>query len=285
MAHTLTIDAAALSAHLSDPDWVIVDCRFELTDPAAGEIAYRRDHIPGAHYAHLDRDLSSRVGPRTGRHPLPDARALAQCFSRWGVADGCQLIAYDQESGLFAARLWWLSRWLGHVAVAVLDGGYRAWQAQGLPVTDRRPPAQDSGFRGHAQRSLWLDVNEIERLVDAGDGGLLLDARAGPRYRGEEEPLDPRAGHIPGARNLPHAENVDADGRFLPPDRLRARFDAALANLVPAEVVHTCGSGVSACHNQLAMELAGLVGSRLYPGSWSEWCSDPARPVETGGWD
>ncbi len=282
MTHTLIIDTATLAANLDNPEWVIVDCRFDLAEPAAAESAYRRDHIPGAYYAHLDRDLSARVGPDTGRHPLPDPGTLAKRFSRWGITATRQIVAYDQGSGMFAARLWWLARWLGHPAVAVLDGGYGAWKAQGLPLTDRRPPDRDSGFQPAEQRSLWLELDEVQRMVNRGAGDRLLDARSRARYRGDEEPLDPRAGHIPGARNLPHADNTGTDGRFLAPDVLRQRFEAVLAGTTPEDVVHTCGSGVSACHNLLAMELAGLHGSRLYPGSWSEWCSDPGRPAETG---
>src|SRR5699024_5816217 len=246
---------------------------------------YRRDHVPGAYYAHLDRDLSARAGPRSGRHPLPDPQALAGRFARWGVTPARQLIAYDQVSGMFAARLWWLARWLGHSAVAVLDGGYDAWSAQELPVTDRRPPDRNSRYETHAQRAQWLDLDQVRQLVGAGKGSSLLDARSRVRYRGDEEPLDPRAGHIPGARNLPYAENIDEAGRFLAPEALRRRFDPVLAGREPESVVHTCGSGVSACHNLLAMELAGLPGSRLYPGSWSEWSSHTELPAETGGED
>lgn len=280
MAHTTLITAATLQAHLDDPDWVVVDCRFNLADPAAGRRAYQDGHIPGARYAHLDEDLSAPVTATTGRHPLPDPARLAATLGAWGIGPGTQVLAYDDLGGMLAAaRLWWLLRWLGHTAVAVLDGGLPAWTRAGLPLSTDVPVIAARTFIARPDDRLWLTVEQVQGLPAH---ELLLDARGAARYRGEMEPIDPVAGHIPGALNLPTESNLAADGCFLPAAALRARFAALLGERPAARVVHSCGSGVTACHNLLAMEVAGLSGSRLYAGSWSEWIRDPQRPVATG---
>ncbi|MFZ1639956.1 MAG: sulfurtransferase [Candidatus Contendobacter sp.] len=280
MYHDTLIDAATLHAHLDDPDWVVVDCRFSLMDTAAGRRAYRESHISGARYAHLDEDLSSPITPTTGRHPLPDPARLARTLGEWGIGHKTQVVAYDDMGGMLAsARLWWLLRWLGHDAVAVLDGGFPAWQRAELPLTAESPNVQPTVFHGRPDDRLWLTTAQVQALPAE---KVLLDARAAARFRGEMEPIDPVAGHIPGAVNLPTEGNLTADGLFLPRAELRARFAAALGDRSPTAVVHSCGSGVTACHNLLAMEAAGLRGSRLYAGSWSEWIRDPGRPMATG---
>ena len=280
MTHNTLIDAATLYSHLDDPHWVVVDCRFSLMDTEAGRGAYRESHLPGARYAHLDEDLSDPITPTTGRHPLPDPTRLARRLGDWGIGPGIQVVAYDDLGGMLAAaRLWWLLRWLGHQAVAVLDGGFPAWQRAGLPLTAALPTVRPTVFNGHPDDRLWLTTAQVLALPSE---NVLLDARITARFRGEIEPIDPVAGHIPGAVNLPTEGNLTADGHFLPIAELRARFAAALGERSPTTVVHSCGSGVTACHNLLAMEAAGLHGSRLYAGSWSEWIRDPARPRATG---
>ncbi len=288
MSYTTLVSTDLLAEHLDDPNWVVVDCRFDLRDPARGARDYAAGHIPGARYADLDRDLSGPVEPgRTGRHPLPDAAALAEQFSQWGIDAGVQVVAYDDTGGGYAARLWWLLRRLGHEAVALLDGDWRAWVREGRPIetgatTAHTRPARR--FVPQIEPGMAADADEIAAGSEAerAQGGMaLLDARAADRYRGQNETIDPVAGHIPGARSAPFAENLDAEGRFLPPDTLRARYQALLDGAPPAEVVVYCGSGVSACHNLVAMEIAGLRGARLYPGSWSEWITDPARAIAT----
>ena len=281
MAYTTLIDIAALKTHLRDPDWIMVDCRFNLMEPEAGRRAYRENHLPGARYAHLDDDLSGPITPETGRHPLPDPARLAQRFGAWGIGHHTQVVAYDDLGGMLAAaRLWWLLRWLGHETVAVLDGGLPAWLNAGLPLTAELPVASSTRFDARPDDRLWLTAAQVQALPP---DHVVLDARGAARYRGEMEPIDPVAGHIPGAVNLPTDGHLTPEGGFLPTVELRARFDAALSGKPPAAIVHSCGSGVTACHNLLAMEAAGLPGSRLYPGSWSEWIRDPGRPVATGG--
>ena len=280
MRYDTLIDVTALHAHRNDPHWVVVDCRFNLMDAEAGRRAYRESHLPGARYAHLDEDLSSPITPTTGRHPLPDPKRLASKLGDWGIGPETQVVAYDDMGGMLAAaRLWWLLRWLGHTTAAVLDGGFLAWQRAGLPLTTELPTVQPTEFSGRPDDRLWLTTAQVQALPSA---NVLLDARISARFRGEMEPIDPVAGHIPGAVNLPTEGHLTADGHFLPPAELRARFIAALGKRPPTTVVHSCGSGVTACHNLLAMETAGLHGSRLYAGSWSEWIRDPARPVATG---
>ena len=278
---TTLIDVDALAA-LAPHDVLIVDCRFELSDPASGARDYAQGHVPGAIYASLDRDLSdlSRQAEGLGRHPLPLESAFSALLSRWGWREGMQVVAYDAAGGaLAAARLWWLLRLVG-IPAAVLDGGYAAWTAAGQPVEHGEPAP-----RPRSEVSLRYDATQVlfdHGAVAGGASGQLLDARGAPRYRGDTEPLDRAAGHVPGALNRPFADNLDASGRFKPAASLREEFTAVLGATAPSRVVHMCGSGVTACHNLLAMEHAGLHGSRLYAPSWSGWVSDPSRPVATG---
>jgi thiosulfate/3-mercaptopyruvate sulfurtransferase len=279
---TTLIDAAELAA-LPPQETLIVDCRFELGDPDKGARDYLDGHIPGAAYASLDHDLSdlSREAEGLGRHPLPLESAFNALLSRWGWQPGMQVVSYDAGSGaLAAARLWWLLRLVGVQQVAVLDGGFAAWLAAGRPVE-----TGEAHMRAASRVSLRYDASQV--LVEhaallGGATGQLLDARAAPRYRGDVEPLDRVGGHVPGALNRPFADNLGGDGRFKPAAQLRDEFMAVLGATEPSRVVHMCGSGVTACHNLLAMEHAGLHGSRLYAPSWSGWVSDPARPVAKG---
>ena len=280
------IAPAELLRHLEDPDWAIVDCRFDLTRPAWGESAWAQGHIPHAVYAHLDRDLSGARTPRSGRHPLPEPDALAATFGRLGIDERAQVIAYDQGTSAYAARLWWLLRWLGHRQVAVLDGGLPAWQAEGLPLSSGLDTRARSTFRARPEDAAWVTSEALAAALADGSlergAPLLVDARAPDRFAGENETLDPVAGHVPGARNHPFAGNHDAQGRFLPAPELARRFRATLGASPPGALIAMCGSGVTACDNLLALEVAGLSGGRLYAGSWSEWITDPARPVARG---
>ena len=283
---TALISAETLAAHLHEPRWVALDCRFSLTDPQQGRRRYARAHLPGAHYAHLAHDLAGPVTADSGRHPLPDPRAFARRMQRWGITPQSQVVVYDDGAGAFAARLWWMLRAAGHAAVALLDGGVRGWNEAGGELTaDLPPPAEDAPAAAFTDFDTQpqLTTAEVERAL-AARHIVLLDARAAARYRGEHEPLDARAGHIPGASNLPFEHNLGADGRFLPAAELAARFAPAVAAAGgdASAVVHTCGSGVTACHNLLAMEAAGLSGSALYVGSWSEWLRNPDRAIATG---
>jgi thiosulfate/3-mercaptopyruvate sulfurtransferase len=278
--YTTLINVQTLAAHLSDAQWLIVDCRFDLTQPAAGEAAYRAGHIPGAVYAHLDRDLSSPITPTSGRHPLPDPDRFAQTLSRWGVGADTQVIAYDADNGMYASRLWWLLRWVGHRAAAVLDGGLKAWTAASLPMSTEIPARRSTQFQAHPDRRLWLDADEVQARVQQPDWRL-LDARAPERFLGKVEPLDTVAGHVPGARNHPFSTNLTSAGRFGAPEELRRRYEQSQAGVADDHTIVMCGSGVTACHLLLAMEVAGKPGARLYAGSWSEWIRDPRRGVAT----
>lgn len=277
------IEASTLAALPADAVCV-VDCRFALADPAQGRRDYLAGHLPGAVYAHLDDDLSAlpSADPGLGRHPLPAAATLTAALQRWGWRPGLTVVAYDAAGGaLAAARLWWLLQHMAGIPTRVLDGGLAAWIAAGgrLQQGAVEPAAGAATLRLSAAR--LLDTAALQAAL-AGHAVCLLDARAAPRYRGDEEPLDRVGGHVPGARNRPFADNLDADGRFRPVAQLRAGFQAQIGDRDPRQVVHMCGSGVTACHNLLAMEHAGLRGSRLYAPSWSGWVADPSRPVARG---
>jgi len=278
---TPLIDAAALSTRLDDPDWVVVDCRWTLTDPSAGPAAYARSHIPGARYANLDRDLARRPGPADGRHPLPAPSDLAARLGEWGVHERSTIVAYDEAAGAYAARLWWLLGWLGHDRRLVLDGGLAAWEAAGLAVETQTPRWRPTTYaaRGVAADSVVAAADIPARQAA---GALLVDARASPRYRGEQEPIDPVAGHVPGALNRPGSLNVGPEGRFLPASELARELDRLLDGRPAADLIAMCGSGVTACQLLLALAVVGLDGGKLYAGSWSEWIRDPARPIRTG---
>jgi thiosulfate/3-mercaptopyruvate sulfurtransferase len=278
VAFRTLISTDALAARLDDPSFTIVDCRFNLHDVGWGELEWKAGHIPGAMYAHLDRDLS---GPKTGtngRHPLPDIAVLARTFGRLGITSGKQVVAYDQDNGMFASRLWWLLRWVGHDAAAVLDGGFAKWAAEARSIStgdERNEPVE---FHPAPRAGMTVAAGEVAALRHDPDWRL-VDSRAPERYRGEIEPMDPVAGHIPGATNHFFQQNIGERGIFRTPEDLRARFAAVIGAVAPQQVVCYCGSGVQACQNLLALEHAGVTGGKLYPGSWSEWCSDPSRPV------
>ncbi|HET7924656.1 MAG TPA: sulfurtransferase [Rhodanobacteraceae bacterium] len=275
------IDANALARELGRGDYIVVDCRFTLTDPPAGRAAYERGHIPGARYADLDNDLARHPRADEGRHPLPEPERFAVTLGDWGIGPDDAVVAYDEGSGAIAARLWWLLGWLGHPRRAVLDGGFNAWQEAGLPVEQALPSVR--ARRYEASLPKHADVVATEALAATQEaGGLLVDARAAPRYRGEQEPIDPKAGHVPGARNRPFSANVTPTGRFKSPAELRTELTELLGGRNPDRLIAMCGSGVTASHLLLAMDVAGLPGGRLYAGSWSEWIRDPSRPVRTG---
>ena len=280
MPHTTLLSTAQLASHLDDPAWVVFDCRHDLAKPDSGALAYATAHIPGARFLHLDRDLSAPTTGKNGRHPLPDPQAFMRTLGAAGVDSNKQVVAYDDKMGVYAARLWWMLRWLGHENVAVLDGGYAKWTHEARPVTGAPPQPVPARFAGRP-RAISVDADEVLGAIGR-PGRVLIDARAPDRYRGENETLDPVGGRIGGSLNRFFKDNLDASGCFKPAAELRQAFTALLGDAPPDAVVHSCGSGVSACHNLLAMEIAGLSGSRLYPGSWSEWCSDPSRPTEKG---
>jgi len=275
---TTLVTTDELAHHLDDPQWVVCDCRHDLTDYEAGRGAFEEAHIPGARFLHLDEDLSGPKTGRNGRHPLPHPLTLALRLGALGIDGAKQVVAYDASGGSYAARLWWMLRWIGHTTVAVLDGGWQSWQNGGHPVTRASGPVQPTTYTPRPRADLAVDAGYIQgHLGDAQVG--VIDARSADRFRGENETLDPVAGHIPGASNRFFKLNLDAEGRFKSADSLKREFADVLQSRDPRSIVHQCGSGVTACHNLLAMEHAGLAGSRLYPGSWSEWVSDGSRPV------
>lgn len=284
MRFTTLVDVRTAAALAGRDDVAFVDCRFQLHEPTWGRAAYLASHLPGAAYADLDRDLSGPRTGRNGRHPLPDPSELRHTLGRLGIARGRQVIAYDQDSAMYASRLWWLVRWLGHRDVAVLDGGFAAWTEANGPTRSGEEPIAARSFEGAPDAHMVAPLEEVIALAGDphGDSVRLIDARAPERFRGDVEPLDHAAGHIPGAQNHFFKNNLDAAGRFLDPETLRRGFADELGTTAPDRVVAYCGSGVTACHNLLALEHAGLRGARLYPGSWSEWSSDPRRPIATG---
>ncbi len=279
--HTTLITADELAGIIDR--CALLDCRHDLFDPAKGQQEYQTSHLPGAHFVSIDRDLAGAKGDgRKGRHPLPDRDTLRLRLQSLGISDETQIIAYDADTGTYAARLWWLARWLGHEKVAVLEGGFKAWKAASYPTSPEKPAAPAAGNLT-LRTPLEHPVTGDELLADQATRSLrVVDARAPERYRGDVEPLDPVAGHIPGALNRPLGLNLRPDGRFKPAQVLNDEFSALLAGGPMTSVVHSCGSGVSACHNLLAMRHAGLSGARLYAGSWSEWCADSSRPVAKG---
>lgn len=280
MPYTTLISVAELAAHLDDAGCVVCDCRHDLVDVEAGRRAYAESHLPGARFVHLDADLSAPKTGRNGRHPLPDPERFARRLGELGIGNDSQVIAYDASGGYYAARLWWMLCWMGHPA-AVLDGGWHAWLNARHSITKETPPIRTARFTPRIRPDAAINASTVLARL-GGPGPFLLDARAPNRFRGENETLDPVAGHIPGAVNRFFQRNLDAAGRFESPAALKQEFTAVLGAVPPANVVHYCGSGVTACHNLLAMEIAGLHGSRLYAGSWSEWCSDPLRPMVRG---
>lgn len=279
---TTIVAPETLAVALARPDVVVVDCRFSLIDPGAGEHAWLQGHVPGAVYAHLNRDLSDLLRRGEGRHPLPDEDDFCAALSRWGISPESQVVAYDYADGsMAAARFWWLLKLLGHEKVAVMDGGYTRWTTLGLPVETRVQRHPATHYTGRFDRSRIATADEIVDRLD-GNSGWLIDARAPERFTGENETIDLRAGHVPGAVNRPYTHNLGTDGCLKPPVELASEFRRLIDGHRPDEVVLMCGSGVTACHNLLAMERAGLPGARIYAGSWSGWISDPERPIATG---
>ncbi len=280
-AEQMLVSTETLAAHLGDPDWIVFDTRHDLAWPDKGRQAWEAAHVPGAYFMHLDHDLSGAKTGKNGRHPLPPLADFAALMNRCGVAPGRQVVVYDDGGGSFAVRLWWMLWWLGHDKVALLDGGIAAWKRENRPMDALVPAAREGRFEPRPREGMTVDANTVAASLDKRDL-VVVDARAATRYMGENETLDPVAGHIPGSFNRFWQHNLGYDGRFLSPEELRAEFLEEIGEVDPKRVVHSCGSGVTACHNLFAMELAGLKGSRLYPGSWSEWCADPSRPVATG---
>ncbi len=282
MIFTTLISPAELEAYLSESDWAIVDCRFSLDDPARGFGDYQLTHIPGAVYAHLDDDLAGPAVPgKTGRHPLPEIDAFTQRLGSWGIGSGVQVVVYDDAGGAYAARLWWMLRWLGHDAVAVLDGGWPHWLGESRPTRSGLEARSARQFNPQLRPGLIVYVADVASIRQD-PASRLVDARSADRFQGLNEIIDPVPGHIPGAVSAPYAENLDETGLFLSPEELRTRFEGVLAGILPAKTAFYCGSGVSAAHNLLAMAYAGLGDSRLYIGSWSEWITDTGRPIATG---
>jgi thiosulfate/3-mercaptopyruvate sulfurtransferase len=274
----MLISTTELSAHLNDPQWIIFDCRHDLFDLAKGERQYREGHLPGAHFASIDTDLSGEKTGANGRHPLPAPAAFAAFLARNGVTENSHIVAYDDVGGQFASRLWWMARWIGLINVYLLDGGIGKWVADGRPLSTTVPVAAPAALRGRADPLLvWTSAEILAHLEDP--AFVLIDARAPERYRGDVEPIDPVAGHIPGAINRFYKQNLNTDLTMRPSAELRDEFLQILSGRTAGSVLHQCGSGVTACMNIFAMEYAGLGGSKLYAGSWSEWIADPARPV------
>lgn len=273
------ITTTQLSQRLDEADLLVLDCRFALEDPAYGQSSYQQGHIPGAHFADLEKDLSGPVAPGiTGRHPLPDPQRLLARLKQWGLNEHSEVVLYDDGPGAYAARAWWLLLWLGkRDGVYLLDGGLKAWREAGLPLDDATPPDKDGNFYGHADDSMIVDASWLHDHLES-PALTLLDARALPRFLGEVEPIDPVAGHIPGAICAPFTDNLDSNGCFLAPDQLQQRFARLLGDNAPDAAVAYCGSGVTACHNLFALCLAGYPLARLYPGSWSEWITVADRP-------
>jgi thiosulfate/3-mercaptopyruvate sulfurtransferase len=283
MSYTTLISVDKLRGLIDTGAVTLLDCRFDLANAHSGRDAYLQAHVPSAVYVDLNSDLARPMGASSGRHPLPERQDFAATLRRLGVDHAKQVVAYDEANGAFAARAWWMLRWMGHAKTAVLNGGMRAWAAAGgaLESGEQHRHHAANHFIAHDPMVTWLTTHEVEAALQD-PARQLIDARAPERYTGAAEPIDPVAGHVPGAINLPMSGNLHADGRFLAPDDLRRRFLASLGNTPPAQIISMCGSGVTACHNLLALEVAGLGGGALYAGSWSEWIRDPTRPIATG---
>jgi thiosulfate/3-mercaptopyruvate sulfurtransferase len=278
MSFSALIEVSELACHIGQSDWLVVDCRSSITDASAGKRAYIEGHLPGAVFADLGHDLSDKSRKGQGRHPFPSDAQFSALLSQWGLAPGTQVVCYDADNGTMAARLWWMLQAVGHAAAAVLDGGIAAWHAAGGAVVTDIPQRSSTTVDVHFDLRRFMTFEEAGQLPNRPDL-ILVDARAGPRYRGEVEPIDPVAGHVPGAVNRPFTDNLDASGKFKSADRLYSEFIDLLQSRPPEAMAHMCGSGVTACHNLLAMHHAGLSGARLFAPSWSGWISDPARPV------
>jgi len=277
LPYTTLISTTGLSAGLTDPDWLVVDCRFELTDRKAGARAWQAGHIPGAIHADLERDLSAPVTAQSGRHPLPPIEEFAATLSRFGVSERTQVICYDAGSGAYASRLWWMLRYMGHDAVAVLDGGFAAWVAEGCPISTDPVARAPAHFVARPRPGMLCDAAGVFGALAHGD--VLVDVRGAERFAGRVEPLDAVAGHVPGAVNLPYLQNLGPDDRFLSAPALAQVWRERAGITAGRGIVCMCGSGVTACQGLLALEAAGIPGGRLYAGSWSEWIRDPSRPV------
>ena len=277
----MLIDTHELSLHLNDPQWVIFDCRHDLMDAGKGERLYREGHIPGAHFASIDTDLSGEKTGTNGRHPLPSPAAFAAFLARHGVAQTAAIVAYDDVGGQFASRLWWMARWIGLANVYLLDGGIGKWIAEGRAVSTDVPLPQPVALKANPNPLMLWNAGDVQAHLND-PAHRLIDARAPERYRGEVEPIDPVAGHIPGAVNRFFKDNLNVDLTLRSKEEIAQGFSALIGDVSPENVIHQCGSGVTACMNIFAMEMAGLKGSKLYAGSWSEWVSDPARPIVKG---
>ncbi len=282
MSYTSFVSTHVLAEHLGDPDWIVFDCRFTLTAPEVGREHYLHDHVEGARYAHLDNDLSSSITPTTGRHPLPDKDQFVQWLRENGVTNNSQVVVYDESFGAVAGRLWWLLKWAGHDAVALLDGGYPKWRREGNKTSHELPEVTPSNFQANFRDDMIVSSDDVLEFVNGNNKIVLIDARAEERFSGDIEMLDKVAGHIPGAINFPFEDNLDMGGDFLSVEELKEQFNDLMKDSSPDKVIHMCGSGVTACHNIIGMEAAGLAGSKLYVGSWSEWITDSSHPIATG---
>lgn len=279
--YTTLIEVEDVFAHLIDPDWVVVDCRFDLTNVEWGFKDYQQGHIPGSVYVHLDHDCSASPAPHTGRHPLPSPQEFASTLEKLGISNHSQVVTLDTSGGSFAARFWWMLKWLGHSSVAVLNGGWNAWKSAGFLIAQGVETRPRGKFIPNPHRDKYISTSEMVNLMGKSEYKI-IDARAPERYRGEFEPLDPVAGHIPGSLNRFHEKNLARAGKMKSAERLRKEFTELIGDTPPHQVIVYCGSGVTSCHHLLAMEYAGIQGAKLYAGSWSEWIRDPNHPIEVG---
>ena len=281
MRFTTIVSTEELAKHMDDPSWIVFDCQHDLGNSSFGKTAFSIEHIPGARFFHMDNDAAGAKTGTNGRHPLPPPETLVAKLGKMGVDGDKQVVVYDGSDGMYCGRLWWMLRWLGHDAVAVLDGGLGKWQKEKRPVTNENPTMAATKFLPKIRNEMQVDANFLIAHLGLMDVSI-IDARAPERYTGAKETIDPLAGHIPGAFNRFFKLNLKPDGTFKTPEELRYEFAPLVGEMPVEDIVHQCGSGVTACHNLLAMEIAGYTGSKLYPGSWSEWCSDPMRPMAAG---